>query len=153
MAEKVISQIKFEIEQIDQLLELYAELLACPKQNTPSLVEKTAMAALLHSFYTGVENIFLSVAKGIDRDIPAGAQSHRDLLGQMIKRTLYRMPAISEKVKEKLSDYLIFRHFFRHAYSFFLDWDKMKELVSSLVEVWDQLKRELHLFLDHLNPD
>lgn len=153
MAEKVISQIKFEIEQIDQLLELYAELLECPKQNTPSLVEKTAMAALLHSFYTGVENIFLSVAKEIDKDIPAGAQSHRDLLGQITKRTPYRMPVISEKVKEKLSDYLIFRHFFRHAYSFFLDWDKMKKLVSSLIEVWDQLKRELHLFLDHLNQD
>lgn len=150
MAEKVVSEIEFEMAQIDKLFESYAELLDQSQEKTPSLVEKTAAAAVLHSFYTGVENIFLSVAKRIDKNIPAGTQSHIDLLVQMTEGTSNRSPVISEEVKKKLADYLVFRHFFRHAYSFFLDWDKMEKLVNSFAEVWDELKKELRLFLNSL---
>ncbi len=74
MAEKIISQIKFEIEQIDRLFELYADLLEQVQKGTPGLVDATAVASVLHSFYNGLENVFLSIAKGIDADVPAGAR-------------------------------------------------------------------------------
>jgi hypothetical protein len=44
-----------------------------------------------------------------------------------------------------------FRHFYRHSYSFFLEWGELEELVTSLAEVWDQVKDELQLFLDSLS--
>jgi hypothetical protein len=34
-----------------------------------------------------------------------------------------------------------FRHFYRHGYSFFLEWDELEELVTPLAEVWDQAPR------------
>ncbi len=61
--EKVISQIKFETGQIDLLFEAYADLLDRVQKRTPDLVEVTAVASVLHSFYNGLENIFLSIAK------------------------------------------------------------------------------------------
>lgn len=44
---------RFEIEQIDQLITVYADLLERVQQRTPDLVEVAAVASVLHSFYNG----------------------------------------------------------------------------------------------------
>jgi hypothetical protein len=150
LAEKVASQITFEIEQLDQLLVAYADLWERAQQGTPDLVEVTAMASVLHSFYNGLENIFLSITKGLDQEVPAGAQWHRDLLVQMTHETVNRSSVISAELAQKLADYLGFRHFYRHSYSFFLEWGELEKLVTPLPEVWDQAKKELSEFLDSL---
>ncbi len=82
-AKKVVGQVIFEVEQIDQLLTVYADLLGRVHQHTPDMVEVTAVASVLHSFYNGLENIFLSIAKGLDQQVPTGSQWHQDLLVQM----------------------------------------------------------------------
>jgi hypothetical protein len=151
LAEKVISQVDLEVKQIDQLLESYADLLKRVQKNTPDLVEVTAVASVLHSFYNGLENIFLAIAKGIDADVPTGSQWHRDLLIQMMESTASRGPVLTADLAYRLMDYLSFRHFYRHSYSFFLDWDELEELVTPLAEVWAQMKSELQLFLDSLS--
>lgn len=92
---------------------------------TPDLVEITAMASVLHSFYGGLESIFLRVAKRIDQSVPAGAHWHRDLLVQMTGVSLNRESVLSVETSEKLDSYLVFRHFYRHSYSYFLEWDKI----------------------------
>lgn len=151
MAEKVISQIKVEIGQIDQLFEAYANLLERVQKTPPDLVEVTALASVLHSFYNGLENIFLSIAKGIDAEVPAGSQWHRDLLTRMTEPTASRGPVLTDEMAQRLADYLGFRHFYRHSYSFLLDWDEMEKLAMPLAEVWAQTKDELQLFLNRLS--
>lgn len=153
MVEKVVSQVKFEIGQIDHLLESYTDLLEKVRKETPDLVEITALASVLHSFYNGLENIFLSIAKGIDKDVPTGLQWHRDLLNRMVELTSRRRSVLTVEITHRLSDYLGFRHFYRHSYSFFLEWDEMEKLVTSLIEVWAQTKVEFGLFLDSLGSD
>jgi hypothetical protein len=147
---KVASQIRFEITQIDRLFDSYADLLARCRQAPPDLVEMTAIAAVLHSFYTGLENIFLSVAKGLDEGVPSGAEWHRDLLACMSRETSQRGPVVSSETGEKLANYLIFRHFYRHAYAFFLDWSKLEKLVTPLQAVWAQTRKELQSFVESL---
>lgn len=151
MTEKVISRVKFEIGQVDQLLESYAELLGRVQRSTPDLVEMTAVASVLHSFYNGLENIFLVIAKGLDEDVPTGKQWHRDLLTEMAKATPKRKAILTNELTYRLADYLGFRHFYRHSYSFFLDWDEMEKLVMPLTEVWEQTKAEIDLFLGGLS--
>ncbi len=146
--EKVVAQIRFEIAEIDRLLTVYADLLARVQQREPDTVEIAAVATVLHSFYNGLENIFSSIAKGIDRAVPSGAQSHRDLLIQMTRTTAKRRAVISSDSASKLTDYLGFRHFYRHSYSFLIDWGELKKLVIPLSEVWAQFKRELIEFAD-----
>lgn len=151
MAEEVTSQVKFEIGQIDQLFQFYADLLEQARKGEPNLVEVTALASVLHSFYNGLENIFLSVAKGLDANVPEGPQWHRDLLNQMTASTASRQPVLTDELAQRLSDYLGFRHFYRHTYSFILDWGEMEKLVAPLTEVWGQAKRELQSFLGSLD--
>ncbi len=151
LAEKVISQVNLEAKQMDQLLESYADLLTRVQKNTPDLVEVTAVASVLHSFYNGLENIFLAIAKGIDADVPTGSQWHRDLLIRMTESTASRGPVLTTGLAHRLMDYLGFRHFYRHSYSFFLEWEELERLVTPLAEVWAQVKSELQLFLDSLN--
>jgi hypothetical protein len=153
LTEKVISRIKFEIKQIDRLFELYADLLERVQEDTPDLVDVTAVASVLHSFYNGLENIFLSIVKGIDADVPAGARWHRDLLARMAKPTSSRGPVLTTEMARQLTDYLGFRHFYRHSYSSFLEWDELERLVTPVARVWGQVKGELEVFLVGLGSE
>ena len=153
MLEQVVSEVMFEIGQIDLLLETYADLLERARTGTLDLVEVTAAASVLHSFYNGLENVFLSIAKGIDADVPAGTQWHRDLLARMAEATPTRRPVLTDDLAYRLGDYLGFRHFYRHSYSFLLEWDKLEKLVKPLAELWEQAKGELLSFLDGLGSE
>ncbi len=153
MNEKVISQIQFEIKQIDRFLELYADLLERVQKCQPNLVDVTAVASVLHSFYNGLENIFLRIAKSIDASVPTDARWHHDLLTLMTEAASSRDPVLTTETAQSLTGYLGFRHFYRHSYSFFLEWSELEKLTTPLAEVWDQVKDELELFLDTLAPD
>ena len=120
--EKMTSQIRFEIEQIDRLFESYPELLKRVQKEEPNLVEITALGSIVHSFYNGVENIFLSVSKLCDKAELTGARWHQDLLIQMTQETQERKAVLSIETQQSLKEYLGFRHFYRHSYSYFLDW-------------------------------
>jgi hypothetical protein len=51
----------------------------------------------------------------------------------------------------RLADYLGFRHFYRHSYSFYLEWDELEKLVVPLAEIWERTKDELQIFLGRLS--
>lgn len=143
MDEKVASQISFEIGQIDELLKSYSDLLKQTQTQTPNLVEITALASVLHSFYNGLENIFLTIAKKIDQKVPETTHWHRDLLTQMTETTSKREQVLTTELANRLADYLGFRHFYRHSYSFFLEWDELEKLVTPLEDLWKEIKNEL----------
>lgn len=147
---KVASHIRFEIGQIDKLLESYKGLFQRCKESEPDLVELTALASVLHSFYNGIERIFIVISKKIDKKVPEGKQWHREILMQMAKSMQERDIAISDDLKEKLVPYLAFRHFYRYSYSFFLKWYELEKLVDPIFEVWEEFKTELNIFMDSL---
>lgn len=151
MAKDVKGLMQFEIGQIDELFAQYAALLMAAQEAEPELVELTALASVLHSFFTGVENIFAAIARNIDGDIPIGVSSHRDLLNRMVRPTAERQAVLSSKSAESLAKHLAFRHFYRHSYSFHLDWDEMKELVIGMPQVWQQVRSEILSFLESLD--
>jgi hypothetical protein len=152
LTERAVSHVRFELAQIEQLLDIYPDLFTRVQQRPPDLVEITAVASVLHSFYNGLENIFLAIAKGCDHQVPTGAQWHRDLLVQMMQRTEHRSRVLSAALAQKLRNYLGFRHVYRHSYAFFLEWTELQELVTALPALWMQLKAELALFLATLSP-
>ena len=119
--------------------------------DVPNLVDITALASVLHSFYNGLENIFLNIAKRIDMKVPKTTQWHRNFLTQMTKTTSKRGQVLTNDIANRLADYLGFRHFYRHSYSFFLEWDELEKLVGPLDVTWKQIKNELQIFLDSLN--
>jgi hypothetical protein len=56
-----------EREQLHRLLDNCRPLLQGCTANPPNDVELIALAAMLHSFYNGVENIFKRIAEEFDR--------------------------------------------------------------------------------------
>jgi len=123
------------------------ELLAKCQPTDPTEIELCALAALLHSFFTGIENIFKRVAVELDGEPVRGDSWHRELLLQMTSSRARRPPVLSEELHGTLNDYLRFRHVFRNAYSFDLDWQKMSPLVLSLDETFKMLEKALDEFV------
>ncbi|MCL4264921.1 MAG: hypothetical protein KJ069_17005 [Anaerolineae bacterium] len=150
MSDKTVKKILFEITQIDQLLVAYADLLETIQTEAPDIVQTTAVASLLHSFYNGIENIFKVIASEIDHATPEGHAWHQQLIEQMTTKSEQRPAVISAETANVLSEYLSFRHFYRHSYSFFLEWARMENLVLPLGGVWGAVKNELQSFIKGL---
>jgi hypothetical protein len=146
LPEEVRDRIDFEFEEIESLFELYKKEIFEMEQK-PDLFEMTGLAGILHSFYNGIEKILLIIADGVDKKIPTDTKWHKSLLIQMTKENESRSPVLSGEMKDRLLDYLGFRHFFRHAYSFHLEWEEMEDLVKSSREVWIKFKAEISAFM------
>ena len=147
MWHKLAKQISVEREQLNRLIEIHSRLITKCASDSPNDIELSALAALLHSFYTGVENIFKRVAVELDGETPRGEAWHRQLLDAMASPTTIRGPVISESLRDTLSEYLAFRHVFRQAYSFDLRWDKMSGLVLNCEPTFRRLEAEVEGFL------
>ena len=132
-----------EIDQIDELFAQYRDLLDRAATKEPDHVQRAALASVLHSFYTGVEGILLTVAKRVDEQVPHGSHWHRELLDQSVTATDLRSALLSGTLRNNLDRYLAFRHFFRQAYSFSLRWNEMRDLVVEANSTWSKVKGEL----------
>lgn len=137
-----------EREQLHRLLAGIQGLLVKCNSTTPTEIELSALAATIHSFYTGVENIFKRAAVELDHEPMRGESWHRELLLRMKMSNAVRSALISEQLYENLNEYLRFRHVFRNAYSFDLDWRKMSPLALRLEKTLQELGNELDDFLN-----
>jgi hypothetical protein len=110
-----------------------------------------AAAFDLHSFYTGIENIFYSVADTIDDNTPQGQNWHKAILSQMTREIENIRPALlSEESAVMLDEYLRFRHRIRNIYSFNLVPDRIKGLVEKLPSVFHDVQTNLIDFAQFL---
>ena len=148
LSNATIDKIRFEVSQIDELFEAYSELLASNLEETPDLIHKTALASFLHSFYNGVENIFEVIAKDVNFNFQEESRWHQALLKFMSTPKSDGKSFISLETFEQLNQYLAFRHFYRHSYSFHIDWSKLRVLIFPINDLWKKLKMEIMVILD-----
>lgn len=154
MDKKVAIKIEYELTQIERLLIEAKPLFDLCRKKKPDFIELSAFASVMHSFYNGIESIFLLVAKNIDKKVPDNERWHKTLLNQMIDPTDDRASIIASETYELLIDYLEFRHFFRHAYSFKLEWDKMSVLSDNLRTTWKSFQSDIqNLIKTNLDSD
>ncbi len=113
-------------------------------------IELAALAAMLHAFYNGAENILKRLAQDVDGSLPTSEFWHRDLLDAMARPTASRRSVISSETHRTLKGYLQFRHMFRHAYTFDLRWERMKPLLLGCADTLRRFEAELDRFLDSL---
>ncbi len=104
-----------------------------------SELELAGVAALLHNFYNGMENVLKQTFKANNIAIPAGSSWHRDLLLAAGQNKI-----LSESLITELSHFLAFRHFFSHAYSLDLSPDRMVPLVQKTFDIFQRFKSELN---------
>ena len=154
MPEDPIDALIFEIETELRRLKQVAMDLDEFLQSAPSEPGKVLVqggAKYLHDFYNGVERIFERIAVRMDEDLPAGSNWHTLLLQRMGAPFGSRRPAVIDRNLEvQLSEYLRFRHLFRHTYGYDLKWERVRELSQELPGVFRALEDQLDVFLSGL---
>jgi hypothetical protein len=72
---------------------------------------------------------------------------HRALLRRMATEVPGGRPAIlQQETAEALEPYLGFRHFFRHAYTFNIEWEKLQPLVEKVGETFERVRHDIEKF-------
>jgi hypothetical protein len=72
LSDKLAKHIELELLQLQTLLEEHHLLIEACISRDPDTIERSALAAMLHSFYTGIENIFKRIAIEFDGELPKG---------------------------------------------------------------------------------
>jgi hypothetical protein len=144
---------RFEIAQLDALMHTYAPLLDLVEQRDPDSTELLAICSLLHSFYNGIEKLFVFVAKEIDQAQLTSPNWHASLLNSMGNTLGARTRVISQRSVGILREYLAFRHFFRHSYSFDIQWDRCRSLALDMRQIWVSIKSEIEDFMTRLTEN
>lgn len=115
-------------------------LAALPERSlsTLSKLEIAGVAAMLHNFYNGIENVLKQVFRSKATPIPVGESWHRDLLMAAAEKAI-----LSRQLVDDLKPYLAFRHFFSHGYALDLVPQRMEPLVKHAGPVFNRFKREV----------
>jgi len=146
--EIVKSKIEHELSRIDKQLSDVSPLLdLCKIKEKLDIIEMSASAQVLHSFYNGVESIIVLFLKYINEKLPNDIKWHKTLFEMAFGSNSKNINILKEDIKEKLEKYLYFRHFIRHSYSSELDWELMKPLVKEIENIWKNIRNDFEIFI------
>ena len=132
--EQLKDQCEAEFENIQAVLEELRAVIR-PGKADYTVVELAAIATFLHNTYNGVENVLKRILYYRNIALKTDATWHKNLLQQAADTGI-----ISNNLHTTLSDYLSFRHFFVHAYSFTLRWEELKPLTDGIDETIAEFK-------------
>lgn len=137
---RVAAELRAELVHIDRTV---AEAEPLSKSVATERVMLYATAALLDTFYTGIEKAMRRVAGELG-GIPEGSGWHRRLLDDMTLEIPKIRPAVfSPETARALSTFLAFRHRFRNLYLFDLEPASLASLVTALAPTWAAARSEL----------
>lgn len=143
-------EIDLELARLERLVRSLERLMS-RWTGEPDEFALRSLGSILHDFYTGVERIFERIAVRIDGDLPADPHGHTDWLWRMMSPWGESRPAVIDPaLGSRLSDYLRFRHLFRHTDGFELEWERCRPLAERMPETFRELRTQLMAFLDSL---
>jgi predicted nucleotidyltransferase len=142
------SLVEDELNALERVEEEMVKLLN-ESSDPPTRTELRAIASILHEFYNGVESIFKRIVVYLGGRMPRGEYWHADLLNRMAEEQKALRPAVlTGPLRARLKEYLEFRHFFRHAYGYTLEWRKMRPLAEGMPKVLEMLQGQLNSFFE-----
>jgi hypothetical protein len=150
---EIVERIQLQLSDLDRLVKRallsWTHAKESPDQQSLYL---DAVALNLHGFYSGIERLFELIARHVDVMPPEGEKWHYNLLKQMTEDKKDIRPAvINHEILSLLDEFRRFRHLVRNVYTFNLDPEKVEKLISSLPDLWLQVKAELKAFSDFLS--
>jgi hypothetical protein len=145
---RLAASLRHEVDLLAKVVDEAEQAVFDFRESTPSRRELRGVADIIHDFYSGLERVFERIATELEGGAPPGPNWHRDLLGSMaFDLQGLRPPVLSEASVGSLGEYLRFRHWFRNAYGFDLDWDRVRALLVPLSGLWHAVRAELERFI------
>jgi len=138
----VSSKLKIETE-LENMNSVINTLLEERSKKKRTKIELAGIATYIHNFYNGVENILKQILKTKAIEIEDSAYWHKELLERSVKEKI-----ISKSLAVSLSEFMSFRHFFVHSYSFILNEQKLKELHKKVFKTYEKLKEEIIPYIE-----
>ncbi len=150
MSVKLRKSVEAALQELRGSVEAIGELLDRVDQgHTPTDIELYALAYMLETFYTWVENVLKCIARGLDEPLPEGDAWHRKFLQQMTHPTPDRPAVVPGPLYESLSMLRSFRHRSRNLSMQFIEWKPLDPLVTNCRNLLDQFEQAIIDFLNH----
>lgn len=154
IANELQEEVHIEIELIEGILREISSLRKDIADREPTIREKTAAAAFLAQFYGGIENILKRISKFYSIPLPTGDTWHMDLFKRFCTPSCAPLPELfDESLSSALAPFRRFRHVVYHGYGFQLEWDRMKEGIANIGNVWVRFKSNLFNYLKNLKSE
>ena len=131
-----------EMENVTKVL---IELEKVKNRPNKELVVLVGIGAYPQNIYTGMENILKQLLLHKNVSVPDTPTWHKDLLNLAVEHNF-----ITKETADDIGKYLFFRHFFTHAYSFFIDEAKLKPLMDNMPVIYSAFKREIDKYLSKI---
>jgi len=148
---RLSAEIQEELVLLQQIQEQANSAQARFNATPPDGLELRGVAAILQDFYNGAENVFKRIAGELNGGLPSGANWHVQLLRDMTLDLPGLRPAvIRQTTANQLKEYLDFRHVFRHAYGFPLQWEPIKGLLARFAAAYEPFVADVQQFIHFL---
>ena len=131
-----------EMENVTKVL---IELEKVKNRPNKELVVLVGIGAYLQNIYTGMENILKQLLLHKNVSVPDTPTWHKDLLNLAVEHNF-----VTKETADDIGKYLFFRHFFTHAYGFFIDQAKLKPLMDNIPVIYSAFKREIDNYLSKI---
>lgn len=142
-AEELKAEIAIEFDALQQVVHELESLRRDVAGREPTVREKTAAAAFLAQFYSGIENILKRLSRFHGVELPAGENWHLDLFKRFCPPAQPPLPMLfDEALARQLGAFRRFRHVVHHGYGFQIEWDRMQaglEQVSAILAMFREL--------------
>lgn len=147
-----ISLLKSEIDAQIKLIEvIFSEIQERKKGIKKNKIRLESLAYKIHNLYCAFEDLMKIVARCFENQIDDIARYHKELLKRMTLKIDGIRPALFSDETFKLLDELrSFRHFFRHAYSYEIKYEKVKSLLDSVDKLRLRYKQDIECFIKSL---
>jgi len=137
-------EISIELEMMGQTVRESVSLLNELSSREPTVREKTAAGAFLAQFYGGIENILKRIHRYHIIPMPTGDSWHTEIFKRFCNPALPPFSVIfDESLAAELSPFRKFRHVVYHGYGFQFDWERMKEGLSRVDNVYSRFEKSV----------
>lgn len=147
-AEELRAEVGVEFDALQQIVHELESLQADVVGREPTVREKTAAAAFLAQFYSGIENILKRLSRFHGVNLPVGENWHLELFRRFCRPEQPPLPALfDEDLARQLGPFRRFRHVVHHGYGFQIEWDRMRDGLEQVATLLAsvQARVEAHL--------
>jgi hypothetical protein len=147
-ADELKAEIAVEFEALQKVVDELSALQSELATRDPTVRERTAAAAFLAQFYSGIENILKRLSRFHAVQLPAGENWHLELFKRFCAPGQPPLPVLFDEIlARQLGAFRRFRHVVHHGYGFQIEWDRMREGVAEVKQVFSSFKHRLNSHL------